>query len=218
MGTSRVLYKSVHYGAVFVLGLHRAFATAMQEVNSIKCYPVMDGLYITTPSQNDLRLAVKIAFREMALEFINREGTKNMFMMRAGLAYGPVIHGADIPWDALESGDKLEETKNRVLLSPAMVSAYRAESKAPPFGIIYVDDTAKTFPGLSEPEDHGFYSNLYQWWVDDDEATIIAKRLYEQIKFYLQKAEVRSVGMGYERDRIQAHKNLAEEYFGGLMH
>ena len=216
MGTSRELNRSMVRAAGFVLKLHRAFAVALIRVPSIRCYPVMDGLYLTTGSSEDLRLAIRVAFVQFARDFISGRGTQNKFMMRGGLAYGPVLHGEDIPEEAFAEAEPIRDTKKSVLLSPAMVLAYRAESKAPPFGI-YVDDSAKTFPQLTRPEDRGFISNLYQWWREDEDATRVARHLYEQIVFYLNKSEVHSVGMGYDIDRIKAHKQLAEEYFGGLM-
>ena len=216
MGTSRELNRSMNRAAGFVLGLHRAFAVARTEVPSIRCYPVMDGLYITTGCRDDLRLAIRVAFVQFARDFIGGHGTQNMFMMRGGLAYGPVLHGEDIPDEAFDDVEPIRNTKKSILLSPAMVLAYHAESKAPPFGI-YVDDSAKTFPQLMVPEDTGFISNLYQWWREDEDTASVARSLYEQIVFYLDKSRVHSVGMGYGIDRIEAHGQLAKEYFGGLI-
>jgi hypothetical protein len=215
MGTSRELNRSIVRTAGFVLKLHRAFAVAHSEVQTIQSYPVMDGLYVTTGSRNDLRRAIGLAFVQFARDFIGGHGTQNKFMMRGGLAYGPVLHGKDIPEEAFADAEPIRETKRSILLSPAMVLAYRAESKAPPFGI-YVDDSAKTFPQLTRPEDKGFISNLYQWWRDDADATAVARELYGQITFYLAKSKVHSIGMGYDMDRIEAHEQLAAEYFGGL--
>ena len=215
MGTSRELNRSIIRTASFVFKLHRAFGVARTEVPAIRCYPVMDGIYVTAESSEDLRVAIKIAYVLFARDFIQGRGTQNKFMMRGGLAYGPVLHGADIPDEAFGDLTPIRDTKRSVLLSPAMVLAYRAESKAPPFGI-YVDDSAKTFPQLVRPTETGFFSNLYQWWLGDDEATSVALGLYDQIMFYHDKAKVHSVGMGYSLDRIDAHEQLAEEYFGGL--
>ncbi len=126
-----------------------------------------------------------------------------------------MIHGTDIPDDAIAEGADIRDTRDAILLSPAMVLAYHAEAHAPPFGI-FVDDSAKTFPQLTDADDTGFISNLYQWWRDDEEATAVALLLYEQIKFYMDKAKVHSVGMGYPLERILQHETLATEYFGGL--
>lgn len=150
-------------------------------------------------------------------------------MMRAGLAFGPTLHGADIPEEAFfgtfNNGvvverealteSQLNYARSQVLLSPAMVSAFQAEKLAPPFGI-YVDDSAKSYPILSTAQ-HGYISNLFQWWILDHEAREIATALYNQILFYLSKAETHSVGMGYPIDSIDRHRKLAIEYFGGLV-
>jgi len=215
MGTSRELNRSLERAASFVLMLHRAFAE-VGNVPSIRSYPVMDGLYVTSGSRTDLMNAIKVAFAHFGRDFIKERGTKNMFMMRGGIAYGPVLHGDNIPDEAFADDKLTSDTKRSILLSPAMVLAYLAESKAPPFGI-YVDDSAKTYPQLTKTDDRGFISNLYQWWQFDEDATSLARDLYKQIVFYLDKARIHSVGMGYSVERIQAHGRLAEEYFGGIV-
>lgn len=96
-----------------------------------------------------------------------------------------------------------------------MVLAHNAEKLAPPFGI-YVDDTAKCYPALCPNSDGSYISNLFQWWIMDDEAREIASALYDQVLFYLSKGETHSVGMGYPIEAIRRHKELAVEYFGGL--
>ena len=169
------------------------------------------------------------AFCELAKEFVHTPGTSNMHMMRAGLAFGPTLHGADIPAEAFFgtfndgreiqaetfAQSPLSQVRLQVLLSPAMVLAYNAEKSAPPFGI-YVDDSAKGYPSLCSYSDGSYISNLFQWWILDDEAREIATALYGQILFYLSKSETHSVGMGYPIDAIRRHRELAVEYFGGL--
>ncbi|MGO9326418.1 MAG: hypothetical protein ACLP07_17825 [Terracidiphilus sp.] len=175
-----------------------------------------------------MQQVLKSAFCELAREFINRPGTENMHMMRAGLAFGPTLHGADTHDEAFYGAhggyettremfeqSSLDDVRRHVLLSPAMKLAFDAERNAPPFGI-FVDDSAKTYPGLTEGTGGGFRSSLYQWWAGDEAAREIAAKLYEQIEFYLDKSEVHSVGLQYPRERIQDHKKLATEYFGGL--
>lgn len=229
MGTGRCLSRSLHRAANSVFKLHTAFSIAQSETTGVRCYPIMDGLYITSPSRNMMNRVLRNAFCELAKEFVHTPGTANMHMMRAGLAFGPTLHGADIPEEAFfgifndgrEMDSKtfaqspLSQVRLQVLLSPAMVLAYNAEKLAPPFGI-YVDDTAKCYPGLCPNSDGSYISNLFQWWILDDEAREIATALYDQILFYLSKAETHSVGMGYSIEAIHRHKELVVEYFGGL--
>lgn len=229
MGTARCLSRSLHQAAHSVFKLHAAFSIAQSMVPAVRCYPVMDGVYVTSSSRNDMNGVLRNAFCELGREFVGRPGTAKMHMMRAGLAFGPTLHGADIPEDAFFGSYKngltvereafvssaLSQARSQVLLSPAMVLAYQAEKLAPPFGI-YVDHSAKVYPALS-PTAHGSYiSNLFQWWQLDDEAREVATALYDQILFYLSKAETHSVGMGYPRESILRHRELAVEYFGGL--
>ncbi|MDA3906736.1 MAG: hypothetical protein PF484_11735 [Bacteroidales bacterium] len=217
MGTGQELSRNLSRSSVLVFKLHMAFAAAQDIVGSVNIYPVMDGMYITSPDRQTIENIIKEAFKLLANDFIQAGGTKNMFMVRGGIAYGPVIHGKDI--DPKAFGDYKIETsvKNAILLSPAMVPANKVESLAPPFGI-YVDDSAKTSPILVNESDFGFISNLYQWWgkKEDESLKLLVSQLYHQIDFYLQKAKVHSVGMGFPLDRIETHLKLAYEYFGGI--
>lgn len=229
MGTGQCLTRSLHQAANSVFKLHSAFSIARRNLTTVRCYPVIDGVYVTSPTRREMQEVLKLAFSELAIEFINRPRIKNMHMMRAGLAFGPTLHGADTDDEAFfgldrggylttrevfESSD-LDDVRRHVLLSPAMVLAYSAERKAPPFGI-FVDDSAKSYPQLVENAGGGFQSSLYQWWTGDEAAREIAGKLYEQIRFYLSKSETHSVGLQYSRERIERHTLLAEEYFGGL--
>jgi len=229
MGTGRCLSRSLHEAANSVFKLHSAFSIAQSGITGVRFYPVVDGVYITSPSRNMMNKVLRNAFCELAKEFVHTPGTANMHMMRAGLAFGPTLHGADIPAEAFfgtfNDGREIEaeafaqsplsQIRLQVLLSPAMVLAYNAEKCAPPFGI-YVDATAKGYPSLCSNSDGSYISNLFQWWILDDEAREIATALYDQVLFYLSKAETHSIGMGYPIDAIRRHRELAFEYFGGL--
>jgi hypothetical protein len=189
----------------------------------------MDGIYVTTPSRNTMNQFLRHTFCALAREFTWRRGTAHMHMVRAGLSYGPTMHGGDIPDEGffgdfdngtrvdreLFEQSKLYMDRRQVLLSPAMVLAYNAERLAPPFGV-YVDDSAKCFPLLSSDAGGSYISSLWQWWILDEEAREIATALYGQISFYLDKAETHSVGMDYPAESIRRHRALATEYFGGL--
>jgi len=229
MGTGRCLSRSLHRAANSVFKLHAASSLAQSKTSGVRCYPVMDGIYVTTPSRDTMNRFLQHTFCALAQEFVAGHGTAHMFMMRAGLAFGPTLHGADIPEEAFfgDFGDGrridrdsfqqsvLYEDRRQVLLSPAMVLAYKAERLAPPFGV-YVDDSAKCYPVLSSEAGGSYISTLWQWWILDEDARKIATVLYDQISFYLDKAETHSVGMGYPIESIRRHRALAVEYFGGL--
>lgn len=229
MGTGRTLSRSLYQAANSVFKLHSAFSIAQSMSEGVRCYAVMDGVYVTCASREGMCKVLRLAFCELGREFINKPGIKHMHMIRAGLAFGPVIHGMDVEERAFHGryhgytitrdmfkNSQLSRIRHHILLSPAMVLAYRAEKFAPPFGI-YVDNTAKCYQQLVNPADTGFESSLSQWWAGDPGAKQIARDLYKQIKFYLDKCETHSVGSEYPRERIRTHRELAEEYFGGLI-
>jgi hypothetical protein len=228
MGTGQCLARSLHQAANSVFKLHSAFSIARRNLRAVRCYPVMDGVYVTSPTRADMQEVLKSAFCELAREFINKPSIKHMHMMRAGLAFGPTLHGTDTgeafygtyhgyttTREMFKESD-LDDVRRHVVLSPAMILAYEAERSAPPFGI-FVDDSAKSYPQLTEGTGGGFRSSLYQWWTGDEAAREVAGKLYDQIEFYLNKSETHSVGVQYAKERIEKHRILATEYFGGLL-
>ena len=86
MGTSRDLTRSFHKAAHTIFHIQAAFSIAQTEVESIRCYPMMDGVYVTCPSSKAIVDAIRIAFSELAMEFIGSTGTALKHMVRGGLA------------------------------------------------------------------------------------------------------------------------------------
>lgn len=217
MGTGQELNRNLDSSAVFVLKLHAAFSRASEGQLGVKVYPVMDGMYITCSNRETIEDILAEAFFLLAKDFIASRGTKNMFMVRGGIAFGPVIHGADICDSVFGSIVVNSIVKDSILLSPAMVAANKVESKAPPFGI-YVDDSAKTSPVLVSSSDKGFVSSLYQWWSKErhSEKKDILSNLYRNIVHYFDKSKTHSIGMNYPIERIEFHEKLLEEYLGGF--
>jgi len=217
MGTSQELHRNMEHATIFILKIHLAFDEVSRKHKTVKIYPVMDGVYATCPTRDEMEDYIAEVYIKLVNNFISSRGTQNMFMVRGGIGYGPVIHGKDIKKESLYAKLKMS-IKNQILLSPAMVDAYNAESMSPPFGV-YVHNSAKVYPIIANKNDCGFRTNLYQWWKKPKYQNLyktIMPKLYEQILFYFEKAEKHSAGMGYTKERIQAHKELAIEYFGGV--
>ena len=201
MGTGQMLKRSLSRSAHFIFKIHQAFDIALRDTDG-RCYPVMDGMYITTPTRKSMIRIIEVAFCELAREFIHTKGTRHMFMIKAGLSYGATIHGNEIATEAfygvhqdgttrsLEEHEKssIDYIRSRLLLSSAMEYAFQAERNAPPFGI-FVHESAQNVPQLVDEEDKGFISNLYQWWRENEEAKQIAILLAKQVFFYLNKAK-----------------------------
>ena len=222
MGTGRSFSRSLATAANYVYKLQLAFARAVRDKEDVRAYPLMDGCYVTARKRADICAVIQNAMCDLANEFVRAQGTDKMFMVRGAIAFGATIEGGDVPAEAFHRsdrehlGDEAIASMKKVLLSPAMVLAFNAEKLAPPFGL-YVDDSAQAIPQLADPTDFGFNSRLWQWWRGLEGGSELAKSLFGQISFYLNKCEVHSTSKGYPKERIAAHRELAIEYFGGLV-
>lgn len=226
MGASRQLVSSIHVAANHIFRLHSAFASAVQGTDAYT-YAVMDGVFVACASRDQMIAIIRTAFCLLAQQFVAAKGAQRMFMVRGGLAFGPALHGRDVPPDAFfgEFGDgrvhsedeysnsTLPLVKDQLMLSPAMAWAHAVESSAPPFGV-FVHESALAMPQAVSPDDHGFSSYLFRWWPGDDDGRKLAALTAHQVDYYLANARGNSQALGYSRDRIQRHRDLAIEYFG----
>jgi hypothetical protein len=231
MGTGGALATSLSHAANFVFKLHRAFGDAVDAVSGVRLYPVMDGLYVTSESRNTLQSVIRNAFVELANEFLGYEEVPKHFIARGVVAYGATLHGANVPDEAFIPGirtefeaenrdafakSSLKVTRSALLLSSAMAVAYRADSKAPPFGI-YVHDTALSIPQLIDPHDSGFPSRLWSWWRGNVAASGVAEELATALMQYFDEADQHSRDLDYPSEAIKSHRNAAQEYFGEFL-
>lgn len=219
MGTGRVLNSSLHVAANFICKQHRAFDLAVSEIEGVRLYPVMDGMYMTSPCRETVQRILRGAFLELAEEFLSHSRTNRQFMVRAGLAYGATLHGASLPEESFVpegedpsvfSDSQLNQTRSALLLSSAMVPAYEAERQAPPFGVC-VHESALNAPQLVEPSDKGFPSRLWRWWDSSDDETV--KKLTVGVMRYLDDAAKRSRELDFPVERIKRNRDAATEYF-----
>lgn len=242
MGTGRAFMSSLENSAHFIFKLHQAFEIALQRLQlAHQIYPLMDGLYLTSPCRRDVQAILAEAIRELAQEFVAQKGKyDHQFMVRGGVAYGATLHGGAIPDEAFvkqpstsqqvppdkcqepdaksteQVGSLLAQTRSRLLISTAMTPAFYAERLAPPFGI-YVDNSALTAPQLVDPSDSGFSTNLWRWWEGRDDLRPLVRELSQEVLSYLASAESRSHELGYPIERIRAHQKYAHEYFRAFL-
>jgi hypothetical protein len=190
-------------------------------------YAVMDGVFVACTSHEEMVHIIRSAFGLLAQEFVAGRGFQKMFMVRAGLAFGPTIHGRNTPGLAFfgDFGDgaaypqedyeqsRMPGVKNQLMLSPAMAWAHDVEHTAPPFGI-FVHESAQAMPQSVAAQDRGFNSYLFRWWTSDDDSRRLASLTANQVVFYLSHARKNSLALGYSEDRIARHERMAREYFG----
>ena len=197
---SRSLAKSAN----FIFKLHTAALQAPRK--NVKMYPVMDGLYVSSPSQDDILVFLNSIFKSVAEEFIREDAMQHRFVIKGALAYGPIIHGCAIPQPASAEMHNSPEYRDALLLGLPMVQAHSNEKMAPPFGI-YVHESARTFAPNGDGPLH------FIWWKwrsqDDERWSTLATNLQQ----YFDWCEERAGEIEYEVSRIKVHRTMASQYF-----
>ena len=159
MGTKTKMENSVRTCSIFIFKFHAAILEAMQDIKNgkVKIYPVMDGAYLTSERFEDLKKVLVHIFSSLADIFIDEKTFYLKFLIKASIAYGPIIHGCDV--DDNINGDiaSNKNYRNSLLLGLPMIQAYMGEQKAPPFGV-YIHESARAFcPQGERPLS-------YKWW------------------------------------------------------
>lgn len=205
MGVRATMSRSLPVTANFVFKLHVAALEAPRD--EIVLYPVMDGLYIVTEGKAALCKFLGDVFARLAGVFVTEADPQHRFVVKCAVAFGPVIHGAELPREASRTLDEFADYRAAVLLGMPMVQAVQGESKAPPFGV-FIHESARAFAnGAEQP----FGQVWWRWWRSDDAQTRDAMRA--AMGGYYAWAKDHHSSIEYDPERIRIHEAMATEYF-----
>jgi hypothetical protein len=144
----------------------------------------------------------------LANVFVQERVISSRFMVRAGVAYGPLVPGS-----SLAVGAPILRKNKRYLggtaIGMGISHAYEAESLAPPFGV-YIHESARAFAPRkkgSEP----YRVNFWRWFSINDTLTWAMRRTLLDHFDWLEK---NPVSAQYDLEVMRRHKSLAVEYFG----
>lgn len=213
MGAKAILSRTLLAGTTFIAKLHKACLIANGQVASkVNLYPMIDGLYITCTKKDDLEIFLKKVFNFLMNDF-NSATNMYRFVVKASIAFGPIIEGQDIEDEGDEGDEEVDENhvlngrhKEALLLGMPMVQTYIGESLAPPFGI-YIHESARAF---TQPGSSTFTANWWVWYIEKDPNVI---RLIAELRSYFDWCKNRSAAIDYPEERIAHHLKLATQYF-----
>src|SRR5436189_1077743 len=136
MGARAAMTRSIQISANFIGKLHAAVLDA-PHTDLLARVPTVDGVYIVASERQPLLNSMRSALRSLARVFVEEPRPDRQFLVRGGIAYGPVVLGADL--NATHS-TAFGEADNRtytdaILIGFPVVEAYEVESNAPPFGV-----------------------------------------------------------------------------------
>jgi hypothetical protein len=205
MGTQSSMSRSLNATANFIFKLHAAALQAPK--TGMQLYPVMDGVYAASATQSAMLDFLRIVLAQVAEEFNQTTQPLHRFIVRGGLAFGPVIHGNSIPQLASPVLAENAAYRGSVLLGMPMVQAHLSEATAPPFGIA-VHESARVFalPGQSP-----IHTVWWKWANTANQATWTA--LQTELPAHLKWCSERSMWLNYPADRITVHRQMVEQYF-----
>lgn len=205
MGIQSIMGRSLSITANFVFKLH-AIVTK-ERVDGVVLYPVMDGVYIACQNGKILMPFLARVFTRLADEFVSTKRLDHRFVARGALAFGQVIHGADIPDDASSDLAQLPQYRAALLLGLPMVQSHLGERSAPPFGL-FVDSSARA----NAPDNHGTIHHVWWPWFKKNQSKLVAD-LGKALDEYFVWCEERAGAISYEESRIASHKLMAKQYF-----
>jgi hypothetical protein len=96
MGIRAIMSRSIQITANFVFKLHSAALEVLPATNTPTLYPVMDGIFVVSERQKEILDFLGALMEKIAHTFISTEKIQHHFLVKAALAYGPVIHGRGI--------------------------------------------------------------------------------------------------------------------------
>ena len=166
MGAGHIMGTSVRKSANFLTRLHMAVHRAVTAVNfKGRLLTINDGVFIVTPSKRELMSVMGRALILLACDFVAVPRPHDRFLLRGGIAFGPVYFGADlIPGLAPKKLRDNAEFLAPVMFGPAIIQAYRSESFAPPFGVAVHESARAFFPAHEEP----FRTTHWLWWAPNE--------------------------------------------------
>ena len=203
MGVQKHMARSISTTANFIFKLHVA---ALESRAQLTLYPVMDGVYATTPNQAHMLGFLTSVFSSIADEFSNEQNQERKFIIRAGLAFGPTIHGSRLSQQASPTLHNNMNYRSSILLGLPMVQAHLGERSAPPFGV-FVHESARSFAPQGQQPIH------FAWWRwKSFAATATWDALTTSLPQHFDWCLARSLPLEYDEKRIEAHAEMYEQY------
>lgn len=198
MGTKNNMESSVRTSSIFICKLHVAIMEAKED--GIQIYPMMDGAYITTESEIVMEKFIKQLFYSLSNTLIGEDNDYHRFLIKGALAYGPVIHGHDIPNTCTNCFSDNRKYVDSILLGIPMIQACKGEKSAPPFGI-YCDESARIASKT--------FAHRWHKWFAKNHAAKVARA----VQSYFDYSKEHYYELDYPKEKILEHEEKAKQYF-----
>lgn len=208
MGTQSKMISSMKQSGNYIFKLHATILESWRTsgYKSLSVYPIMDGAYITSKHKNELLNFLTYIFLSMSEALLTEKEFKHWYLIRAAIAFGQVIHGRNIPYDASLEFSSRVGYKEQLLFGAPMIKAFNGEKLSAPMGI-YIDESATSKK----------WSILFDWkWFNNDKIKVasptldnLKSKLIEYYSWLKENAD----NEGYKIGRQQEHLHQIVNYF-----
>ncbi len=159
MGSESIMRRSVRIAANFVMKLHVAALEENHLYPDVEIIPVIDGMYLCSARQEPILTLVKRVLTRLAILFVHETDPLERFMVRGGLAFGPVCKGTGVSDCAPVLASNPDYCAG-ILLGIPVIQAYFDERQASPFGV-HIHESARSF---SPPGEKVLPQTHWKWW------------------------------------------------------
>ncbi|MBR1766301.1 MAG: hypothetical protein IJ745_04580 [Bacteroidales bacterium] len=200
MGTKSIMEESFEKAANFILRFHLACTEAAKENRDVRCYPLMDGAFLTTNKIEKLKKVINTIFQRLSAYFIDTDPCNHLFVIRGSIAKGELAHGEEITTEVCKEIASNNDYKKNLLFGLPMIQAFKAEEDAPPFGV-FIHESARKTDGLK--------GRYYNWCSDNEMRTALTERLH----LYFSWCRLHSPYLRLDKTKISHYEELVDDYF-----
>lgn len=215
MGTQNCMKMSFERAANHIMRLHCCVTDVTQAINAavhasdqkvIKVYPIMDGVYLTSPDFKLIRQAVSRIFKEIVFSQVNTKDNEIIFLVRGAIARGDIVHGMYITDQVCPDLSANEPYKNMLLFGLPMIQAYESEHSAPPMGI-YIHESARSL--------QGFQGRFLSWWwtKKSKKRPRVAAAIGDRLTSYFGWCQKHSYSLKMDEKKIKQYLGQIQDYF-----
>ncbi len=205
MGTKNIMSESIQKATNFIFRFHSCVVDVIDNnTERIKAYPLMDGVFITTPNAETMKKIINEIFSKAARMFLEADKHGHRFVIKGSLAYGLIAHGESIDELICPTVAQNNSYKSTLMLGMPMIQAVNSEKTAPPFGI-YIHESARKYKVLQ--------GKHYAWKPINVDKNELRKR----IQSYFDWCNDYSEYLEMDATKIKLYKKLVDEYFNDRM-
>lgn len=207
MGAENHMIQSLQRSAIFIGKIHDAGLQAYSKFDNLSLHPITDGFFAVHEDFHQLRRFTERVMLSLAHLFSSENHHQHRFLPRAGIAYGPFVNDTEMQKGNNRFSDHPEYMRN-VLVGCPLSWAYKAEGKAPPFGI-YIDQS------VTSHADQPVAWVLHRWWNSRMETeTAWAREFGTIVLEHFEWLSQNAINTRFEPDKLERYRTGITEYFG----